>query len=82
MAQRVMLLVGTRKGAFILDGDAGPARLAAARAALRRLADPRRLRRTAETGDPLRRRRQPVVRAGGLAERRPRRDLDPLVARA
>ena len=74
----VLLLVGTPKGAFILDSDADRARLVVARPAVRGLADPRPDRRTGDRRDP-RRRRQPVVRPGGLAERRPRRDLDPLV---
>ena len=42
MSERVALLVGTRKGLFVLDGDADRAGLAGARPALRRLADPRR----------------------------------------
>ena len=66
MTSRVLLLVGTKKGAFILESDADAARLVAPRAAVRRLARPRPDRRARERRDPGRR-RQPVVRAGRLA---------------
>ena len=77
MTERCVLLVGTPKGAFVLDGDAGRRDWTASRPAVRGLADPRRLRR-ARHRRAARRGRQPVVRAGGLAQRRPRRDVDPL----
>ena len=77
MTERCVLLVGTPKGAFVLDGDAGPPRLDPSRPAVRGVADPRHLRR-ARHRRAARRGRQPVVRAGRLAQRRPRRDVDPL----
>ena len=80
MTQRVALLVGTLQGCVHPRRRRRSPRLAHPRPAVRGLAGPRHL------GRPVRRAprrgRQPVVRARGLAERRPRRDLDPLVARA
>ena len=66
---RVLLLVGTPKGAFILESDAAAAGLGRPRAAVRGLADPRpdrRARQRATSSPPA----GPVVRPGGLAERR------------
>ena len=76
MTERCVLLVGTPKGAFVLDGDADRRDWTPPRAAVRGLADPRHLRRARHRRAP-RRRRQPLVRAGRLAQRGPRRDLDP-----
>ena len=77
MSQRIALLVGTRKGLFVLDGDADRDEWHGPRPDVRRLADPRRDRRSGDRRHP-RRRRQQLVRPGGLAERRPRRDVEPL----
>ena len=77
----VQLLVGTPKGAFILDSDERRRDWQTARSALRGVADPRPHRRAEERRDP-RGRRQPVVRPGGVAERRRGRDVDPLERRA
>ena len=81
MTNRVRLLVGTKKGAFILDSDearrdwsvSGP--LCEGWPVHDLIVEP------AQRGDPGRR-RQPVVRAGGLAVRGRRLDLDALVGRA
>ena len=81
MSDHVMLLVGTEKGGFIVE--------ASARARRGRSAGP-----LCDgwpihdmTWDPttridLRGRRQPLVRAGRVPQRRSRRDVDPLVRRA
>ena len=76
MGERVLVLVGTRKGAFILESDAerrswrqrGP--FCATWPMNHVKADPR-------TRHDLWRRRQRVVRPGGLEIHRPGRDLDP-----
>ena len=78
MTARCVLLIGTSKGAFILDGDAGRSDW--------------RIRGPLCEGWPVHdlsvgpgdrrapcRRRQPLVRPGRLAQRRPGRDLDALV---
>ncbi len=67
-------MVGTRKGAFLLESDGDRRDWAAARPVLRGLAGlPRRLRR--RLGHDLRRRGERVARLGGLAQPRPRREL-------
>ena len=59
MTKRVRLLVGTKKGAFILDSDAVAPRLVDQRPAVRGLARPRPHRRTRDGRDPGRRRATP-----------------------
>ena len=76
MAKKVLILLGTKKGAFILESDARAALVGAARPVLRDLADEPRHRRSGDRHD-LRRRRQRVVRPGGLEVHRSRRHLDP-----
>ncbi len=72
-----MLMVGTRKGCFVLESDDDQALLEAARPLLRGLADlPRRAR--PGLGLDLRRGGERVARRGRLAQRRPRRDLGAL----
>ena len=74
MPRKVMLLVGSKKGVFILESDGGAA-LAARRTLLRKLADSSRRRRSARRRD-LRRRRKRMVRSGGMEVARRRRPLD------
>ncbi len=77
---RTQLLVGTKKGAFLLESDAarrdwdvqGP--LCEGWPIHDLIVEP------GTRGDP-RCRRQPVVRARGLAQRGRRHDMDPLVFR-
>ena len=72
---RTLLLVGTRKGCFVLESDADRRDWDAARPLLRGLAGvPRRPRRG--DGHDLRRRRERVARLGDLAQPRPRGDVD------
>ena len=71
---RTVLLVGTRKGCFVLESDDDRTRLERPRAVLRGLADlPRRAR--SGTGRDLRGCGERVARRGRLAQPRPRRDL-------
>ena len=69
-----LLLVGTRKGLFVLESDDGAPRLEGTRPVLRGLADlPRGAR--SGIGCDLRRGRKRVARRRDLAQRRPRGDL-------
>ena len=72
MANRVLVLLGTKKGAFILESDARAPLLDAARPVLRDLADEPCRRRPRHRHD-LCRRRQRMVRPGGLEVDRSRR---------
>ena len=71
---RLLILLGTKKGAFILESDATPV-LGAARPVLRGVADEPCRCRSGDRHD-LRRRRQRMVRPGGVEVHRPRRHLD------
>ena len=81
MRASVLVLLGTRKGAFILESDAGRADWSHSRPVLRDLADEPRRRRSGDRHD-LCRRRQRVVRPGGLEIHRSRRELDAFERRA
>ena len=72
---QIVLLVGTRKGCFVLESDADRTRLERPRAVLRRLADLQRGARP-DVRRALRRGRQRMARRRRLAQQRPRRDVD------
>ena len=76
MAEKVLILLGTKKGVFIAESDDGRRVVVAEGAVLRDLADEPRGRRPGDRHD-LRRRRQCLVRPGGVEIDRPRRDVEP-----
>ena len=81
MSDQVMLLVGTKKGGFIVEGQ----REGSPWAVRGPLCDGWPIHDLAwdpTTRIDLRGRRQPLVRAGRIPQRRPRRDVDALVRRA